>query len=230
MNKLFIGVSSCLLGQKVRYDGRHKKHVQIVAIFSRFSELQGFCPEVEIGLGITRTPVQLVKKNNQVRCIEIENSKRDVTQALTEIAHYQKNSLLKLSGYIFKKNSPSCGLHNVEILVDNQIRHEETGIFSNEIKKMIPCLPVEDEYRLENSEIRKKFIESVFMFYRWKQLTSRNFSKKPLFLFHERYKKYVTSHPQFNELEKKLVKIDNGNFENLSHSYFCLLMEMFKAC
>ncbi len=229
MNKIFIGISSCLLGHRVRYDGRDKKHTQIIDIFSRFSELYGFCPEVEIGLGIPRTPIQLVKKNDQVRCIEMNHPKRDVTQELSEIAYSQKASFQKLSGYIFKKNSPSCGLSKVKMFVDDQVRLEETGIFSQEITKIYPLLPVEEEHRLENLTIRKKFIESVFMFYRWKQLTSDNFSEKRLFQFHQRYKKYVTFHPQFSELEKKLVEIDSNNFESFSLSYFCLLMKMFKA-
>ncbi len=229
MNKILIGVSSCLLGQKVRYDGEHKRHALIVDIFSRFFELQGFCPEVEIGLGIPRTPILLVKKNDQIRCIEVDHAKRDVTQALIDIAHYQKNNFLKLSGYIFKENSPSCGLHNVKVLVENQIRLDGTGIFASEITKIIPYLPVEDEYRLENPDIRKMFIENIFMFHRWKQITSGNFSEKLLYQFHEWYKKHVKHHPQFNELEKKLAMINSDNFENSSHSYFCLLMNMFKA-
>ncbi len=229
MSKIIIGISRCLLGDPVRYDGGHKKHSLIIDIFSRFCEFHSFCPEVEIGLGIPRTPIQLVKQNGQIRCIEIENTKRDVTQALTEIAEHQKNNILKLSGYIFKGNSPSCGPHNVKILVDNQTRLDGTGIFAKEIIKMLPLLPVADELRLEDTKIRKKFIERIFMYYRWKQLTSEKFSKELLYQFHDRYKKYIKLHPQFSELEIKLSVIDNNNFHKFSNAYFYLLMKMFMA-
>lgn len=138
-----------------------KKNAPLIETFEHFFELIPFCPEVEIGLGIPRNPIHLVRINNRVRCVEINNPTLDVTDALSQVVYQQKNLLLNLNGYIFKKNSPSCGLKNVNVLVDNLIQQDGTGIFAKELTTRYPLLPVEEEHRLENISIRRNFYATI---------------------------------------------------------------------
>ena len=155
-----IGVSSCLLGLPVRYDGKHKRHEIVLNLLNEKFNYQAFCPETEIGLGVPREPIHLLMTKSGLRCVGTQTSTLDVTEPLTEIAS-QQTWLESLSGYIFKARSPSCGIHNVPVVSGNRQNNSGQGLFAAQIRKRYPNLPVSDEQQLENLEFRRRFITQV---------------------------------------------------------------------
>ena len=129
-SKIPVGVSSCLVGDKVRYDGDHKHSVFITDTLGQYLQFNKFCPELEIGLGVPRKPIRLTKnKQGLIRCVQIGNGSIDVTDSLQDLADQQASWHQQLCGYIFKKGSPSCGLGNVKIW-DKEVfeKYEEYGL------------------------------------------------------------------------------------------------------
>lgn len=160
-----IGVSSCLLGENVRYDGGNKKDAYITQQLSTRFELVAFCPEVAIGMGIPRPPVQLVDCDGEIHALGIENPAMDVTMPLSEYANTISNELAGLGGYIFKRNSPSCGITDVKVLINNQYSLTGQGIFAGQIIQRFPELPVIDEQQLTDKILRETFINNVNHYY-----------------------------------------------------------------
>ncbi len=156
-----IGISSCLLGENVRYDGSNKKNTYITEDLSGLFEFVPFCPEVAIGMGIPRPPIQLVDSNGEVHALGIDNPAVNVTLALREYAGKIKPQLDCLSGYIFKSHSPSCGITEVKVLIGNNYELIGEGIFAHEIKRMVPDLPVIDEQQLMDDALRSTFLQHV---------------------------------------------------------------------
>jgi len=162
VNPLKIGISSCLLGEKVRYDGEHKKNQFIVDTLSPLFELVPYCPEVAIGMGIPRPPIQLVDCHGEVHALGIADPGMDVSLALRQYGKKIAIEITDLSGYIFKRNSPSCGTSNVKVLVDeNKYELRGQGLFASEIMQHLPRLPVIDELQFMNEARRLQFLNEV---------------------------------------------------------------------
>lgn len=162
--EIVIAVSSCLLGEQVRYDGDHTKHHYITGVLAKEFSLLSICPEMGIGLGVPRPPIHLVNKNHNIVCQQIDKPEIDVTVRLTGYAFQQQHLLDKISGYIFKKKSPSCGISHVKVFHDDHYQFEGRGIFADQVIKMYPMLPVIEEDQLDNIEAREHFIESVYRY------------------------------------------------------------------
>ena len=163
MNRPRIGVSSCLLGDEVRFDGGHKRDASLIDAFDPLVEWVRVCPEVELGLGVPREPVRLVAASAGTRMIAI-HSGTDHTRGMEEYARRRVSELARanLSGYIFKAKSPSCGLHGVAVHdADGAVSYAGTGLFAAALRERLPELPVEDEARLADAEIREAFLARV---------------------------------------------------------------------
>jgi uncharacterized protein YbbK (DUF523 family) len=172
--KITIGISRCLLGDNVRYDGKHKRNKTICSILSPLFTFQSFCPEVAIGLGVPRPPIQLVQsiqqKTKTIRIVEVNNKNNDYTDSLQQYArHIACTELVDstICGFIFKKNSPSCGMSNVKVYnLEGQLLHQDgIGLFAYTIKQQYPQLPIEDEENLSNLTLREKFIARVYAYH-----------------------------------------------------------------
>jgi uncharacterized protein YbbK (DUF523 family) len=153
--KIKLGISICLLGENVRYDGGHKLDQRLKDTFGKSVEWVGVCPEAECGLGVPREAMHLTGAQEQAMLItNITNT--DHTDKMLKWAEKRLGELKKekISGFIFKNNSPSCGLYKV-------FHKKGTGIFAMEFKKYFRGLPVEDEERLQDDAVRKKFIEDI---------------------------------------------------------------------
>lgn len=159
-----LGISACLLGQKVRYDGRHKLEPFLKNTMGQYVEYVAVCPEVECGLPVPREPLCLVGDSKAPRLVTIRNN-RDYTPRMKKWARIRLSDLKKrgISGFIFKSNSPSCGLHGVRVQNEKGGTSGKTrGIFAGLFVAEFPMIPVEDETHLCNPESRENFIESVF--------------------------------------------------------------------
>ncbi len=169
-----IGISSCLLGQKVRYDGGHKRNRLVIETFGRFVEWVPVCPEFEMGLGVPREPIHLVRTGPRAVHLLGVKSAADHTAAMRKYAKQKLEALaaLDLCGCIFKKDSPSCGLRGVKVWRAPATavpggRHP--GLFAAALVERFPDLPVEEEGRLSDPRVRETFIERVFAYARLKR-------------------------------------------------------------
>ena len=158
-----VGISQCLLGDNVRYDGGHKRDSVLIEALGRYVEWVPVCPEVEIGLGTPREPMRLVGDLHAPRLITT-NTGVDHTNAMTRFAQQRVRELeaLNLSGFVFKSASPSCGISGVSLLNAQGVEtHEGVGLFARALMDRFPLLPVEEEVRLHRRAARDRFVERV---------------------------------------------------------------------
>jgi len=172
-----VGISACLLGERVRYDGGHKRDAWLVDGLGRDVEWVPVCPEVEAGFGTPREPISLVRgAGNAIRLVAVD-TRRDVTEPMQRFIDRRLEELAaeRLSGYVLKAGSPSCGLDDVLIHDDDGEGNPETaetaknagsGLFADALLARFPDLPIEDERRLADPERRRQFVERVFAYHR----------------------------------------------------------------
>lgn len=208
--KLLIGVSACLLGQPVRFDGGHKKDDFLTQACGPFFEWVPVCPEVEAGMGVPREAVRLVGGANGPRMIA-EKSARDWSAVMERLSRRRVEELsdLGLSGYVFKKNSPSCGLMRVKLYHSkNQSSPTGRGLFAAAVTAALPLLPVEEEGRLNDMALRENFIERVFAYARWQAANAGRRSIARLIEFHARHKYLLLAHSErhYRELGRLVAK------------------------
>ncbi len=185
--KIPVGVSSCLIGEKVRYDGGDKNNAYITGILANYFHFIHFCPEVACGLGVPRPPIQLRQTSRGIRCIGVEDRQLDVTDTLRSCAEQQSHWLSGLCGYILKKNSPSCGIQDVRIFPDGPPTRTGVGLFAGFLQERFPLLPLEEENRLDNARICENFLQRVLVLHRWRQLLATPLTPHRLQDFHNRH-------------------------------------------
>lgn len=204
--KIKIGISSCLLGEKVRFDGNHKHNQYINKVLANYFDFTPFCPEVSIGLPVPRDPIKLVKKAQKIHCIGVKDSSLDVTDKLKNIADQQSHWHQDLYGYILKKDSPSCGMTRVKVYNNDIPERMGTGLYAQQMMENFPHLPIEEEGRLQDQGLRENFIQRVFLYRRWRTLTEKDSTTlQDLQTFHAQHKYLFMSHDQ--NLTKALGKL-----------------------
>ncbi len=181
-----LGISRCLLGEEVRYDGGHKRDSFLVEVFGRFVEWVPVCPEVEAGFGVPREAMRLVGDPRRPRLVTV-HSARDRTAELARFSEERVRQLeaLDLSGFVFKQDSPSCGIERVPI-VDRAGRSSRSsvGLFARAFMAHFPLIPVEEEGRLCDPVLREHFIERVFCYRRWRELLKGRITRQAVGDFH----------------------------------------------
>jgi len=228
--KITIGISSCLLGEKVRYDGGHKRDAYINNILSRYFDFRPFCPEVSIGLGVPRPTIQLVQVEDKIRCVGTKDDKLDVTDQLCQTANDQACWHKEISGYILKKDSPSCGMERVRLYQGQGMQRNGTGLYAKRLMENFPHLPVEEEGRLADAVLRENFIQRIFVYFRWQQLVASQPKWKDLTEFHARHKYIFMSHNQnkARQLGKLLAENNNADTEALCQRYLADMMSLLR--
>jgi uncharacterized protein YbgA (DUF1722 family)/uncharacterized protein YbbK (DUF523 family) len=221
-----IGVSSCLLGENVRFDAGHKKNAFITGMLNDYFNFVPFCPEMHIGLGVPRETIRLSLVDDQVRCIGTKSSSLDVTDKLTVAAEEQSHWHQELSGYILKKDSPSCGMERVKVYRKNAADRIGVGIYAKKLMENFPHLPVEEEGRLLDAKLRENFIQRVYIYVRWQQMTSQNFALKDIQKFHAQHKYILMSHDQkqAKELGSLLAQSSDQPVSQLAETYLEKMM------
>jgi uncharacterized protein YbgA (DUF1722 family)/uncharacterized protein YbbK (DUF523 family) len=189
-----IGVSACLLGEKVRYDGGHKHDRYITDILGRYFTFVPVCPEVECGLPVPRESMRLVGDPEAPRLVTVRTGV-DLTDQMTGWARKRVRELEKegLSGFIFKSKSPSSGMERVKVYDRNgAFRSDGVGLFARAFMEQFPQLPVEEEGRLNDLPLRESFIESVFVYRRWR-LVAAKATPATVIAFHTSHKLLLRS-------------------------------------
>ena len=228
MKKIPIGISSCLLGQNVRYDGGHKLDAYITGTLGEYFEFHPFCPEMGIGLGAPRPTLRLVKIDRAIHCVGIKNPDVDVTEPLRDYAEQQKHLHTGLCGYILKKGSPSCGMERVKVYTNNQPYDNGIGIYSGQLMRNNPLLPVEEEGRLGDPGLRENFIQRVYTLYRWKEMLAQGLTTNSLTTFHARHKLIIMSHDDYRDLGQLLAGLTKANLAQVAEQYILQLMDTLK--
>ncbi|QSX40021.1 YbgA family protein [Shewanella cyperi] len=191
--RIQVGISACLLGQQVRFDGGHKRSSYCDNELGKQFDFVEICPEMAIGLGAPRQSLRLVRDRGEIR---IRNANMDVTDKLRDFSERQVERLDFISGYILCGKSPSCGMERVKVYKadTNQGAKEGTGIFAAALKGRWPQLPIEEEGRLHDPLLRENFITRVFAFHKWQCLQAEGVTRAALMAFHARYKYLLLAH------------------------------------
>lgn len=226
--KIRVAISSCLLGEEVRYNGGHKLSQLCTEELGRHFDYVSLCPEVGIGMGVPRKPIRLVGEAAEPRAVGVDDQDLDVTEALREFARRHSPVLETVCGYIFIKGSPSCGLFRVKVYDAQGMPRGEggRGIYAREITGRFPLLPVEEAGRLQDPVLRENFVTRVYALYNWRRLEAEGLSAAGLVDFHSRYKYTLMAHDPagYGALGRLLADAGGQDPEALGRRYFAGLM------
>lgn len=230
MEKIRMGVSTCLMGEKVRYNGQHKHDSYITGILSNWFDFVPVCPEFELGLGVPREAMRLEGDPDYPRLVTNKTG-RDLTDPMLawcarRVAELEQENLC---GYIFKSKSPSSGMERVKVYPPGggMAVNKGRGLFASAFMQHFPLLPVEEEGRLHDPGLRENFIERVFTLKRWREMIEGNSTRGGLVDFHERHKYLLMSHsiPHYRELGRIVANMKGPKLEQVQREYYEKMME-----
>lgn len=205
-----IGVSSCIIGEKVRYDGGHSRQRYLTDVLGAFVEYVPVCPEVEVGMDIPRPTIRLVDRPDGVHLVDPKND-IDWTSAMNRYSLQRSSDLAgeDLCGYILKKDSPTCGLERVRVYADESVRKDGQGLFATALTARFPFLPIEEDGRLNDANIRENFIERVFAYARLKDVFKPRWTPGDVVAFHTREKLLLRAHDEtmYRELGRLVATV-----------------------
>ncbi len=229
MNKIKLGISSCLLGNPVRYDGGHKLDHFLTDTLGRYVDWLPVCPEVECGLPVPREAMRLVGDPEDPRLVtfrtRVDHSARMKSWARKKVAELEQEDLC---GFVFKSRSPSSGMRGVKIYPEaGPPNATGSGLFARAFMDKFPLLPIEDEGRLHDPGLRENFIERIFVYRRWQEYIKEDGSLGGLVSFHTEHKLLVMSHSQkhYTELGKLVAAPKKVRREELHSRYLRTLLE-----
>ncbi|MCR4301238.1 MAG: DUF523 and DUF1722 domain-containing protein [Sulfuricaulis sp.] len=229
--KIRLGISSCLLGQKVRFDGNHKLDSFLTGTLGEYFEWVPVCPEVAIGLGVPRPPIRLVGSPAAPRAVGVKDGSLDVTDKLATYGKQQARKLGDLSGYVFKSRSPSCGIERVKVYQHSGAPAKSgRGIYADAFLCGQPWLPAEEEGRLSIPRLRENFIERVFVYRRWQELMTRGLTASRLVEFHTHHKLALMAHDveAYRALGRWVAQAGRRNLRKTGQEYLARLMQAFQ--
>ncbi|UTW12446.1 YbgA family protein [Marinobacterium rhizophilum] len=228
-----IGISACLMGEKVRYNGGHKRSQYCLDVLSDCFSFKPFCPELAVGLGVPREPIRLVGEAAHPSALGTKDPSLDVTEALAEQGRTVAAALPDLCGYIVIKGSPSCGMERVKVYHPNGMPNGAgRGLFIDALMRANPLLPVEEEGRLNDPVLRENFIVRVFALHRWKQLVAAEPSYHALLQFHSQSKYLLMAHSYegYRVLGRYLAEAHDQPIDKAMQTYISGLMEHLSQC
>lgn len=234
IDKPKLGVSACLMGVEVRFNGGHKQSDLCTQALDNYFDFIPACPEVAIGMGVPREPIRLVGDIEQPKAVGTVNPELDVTQALAEYGQHMADTLSDISGYIFMQKSPSCGLERVKVYRENGAPFDGggRGIYAQAFCARHPDLPVEEDGRLNDPVLRENFITRVYAYAAWQRLLKAGVTRRALTDFHSRYKYQVMASDvvQYHALGQLLGSMGRSDPNDIAPRYFSQLMQALKKC
>jgi uncharacterized protein YbgA (DUF1722 family)/uncharacterized protein YbbK (DUF523 family) len=229
MQKIKIGISSCLLGEKVRYDGGHKLDRYIKDTLGHYFEWVPVCPEVEYGLPVPRESMHLTGDPVSPRIVTIKTGV-DHTEGMKKWAADKLTQIEKedLCGFIFRSKSPSSGIGGIKVYASSGIpSNKGTGIFGGAFMRYFPLIPVIDDGRMHNPNLRENFIEQVLVYKRWKEFLKNSTKIRDLIAFHTHLKLLILSHSpkHYSTLGKLVAQAKKYKPDVLYSEYIRILMD-----
>ncbi|MCA9729841.1 MAG: DUF1722 domain-containing protein [Candidatus Eisenbacteria bacterium] len=219
-----VGVSSCLLGQEVRFDGGHKKNDFVTATLAPFVRWIPVCPELEVGMGIPREALRLVRAEETIR-LEANRSGRDWTDAMERFSGTRVEALRaeRLRGFVLKKGSPTCGLERVRVYAESgqSCLREGRGLWAQALARSFPHLPLEEEGRLQDPRLRENFVTRIFAHDRWLRLRKTQPGPGDLVAFHTAHKMLLLAHSprHYRELGPLVAQAGRASLPELLDRY-----------
>jgi uncharacterized protein YbgA (DUF1722 family)/uncharacterized protein YbbK (DUF523 family) len=230
-DKIVLGISACLTGDQVRFDKSHKKSDFCVNQLGKFVEYQKFCPEVAVGLPIPRPTIRQIKRDDMIHVSRPDGS-MDVTDKMNEYATKVASKMANLSGFVFMKGSPSCGMERVKVYYDHGkgCEHDGVGLFAKQVMALNPNLPCEENGRLNDPHLRENFVLRVFTYKKWQNLVASGLTKHKLTTFHGQQKYLVMSHnvAAYKALGNLLGEKHDLPIDQLAEQYISMLMQALK--
>lgn len=203
-------MSSCVIGEEVRYNGGHSRQRYLTDILARFVEYVPVCPEVEVGMGVPRPTIRIVELGDRLHLVDPKND-IDWTSAMNRFSRRRASELAEenLCGFILKKDSPTCGLQRVKVYTESTVRKDGQGLFATVLTERFPFLPIEEEGRLNDAAIRENFIERVFAYARLKVLFKPRWRTADVIAFHTREKLLLRAHDEvmYRELGRLVADV-----------------------
>jgi uncharacterized protein YbgA (DUF1722 family)/uncharacterized protein YbbK (DUF523 family) len=224
-------VSSCLLGEKVRFDGDHKRNTYITEVLAAYFDFVPVCPEVAIGMGVPREPIRIVKTEQGLRVKGTRHPDLDATDKLRQFGATMAGKLSDIDGYILKNNSPSCGMERVPIHgTGGSPSRAGVGMYAQAFMARRPWLPVEEEERLNDPVLRENFFERILVHHRWRWMQTEGITPAALVEFHSRHKFMVMAHSQtaYRRLGRLVARVGSEPLEVLATAYMADLMDTLK--
>lgn len=218
-----VGISSCLLGMEVRYDGGHKHDSFLTQTLGRYFQWVPVCPEVEIGMSVPRESIRLLGSAGAPRLVGIKSG-TDYTERMKIYAQNRVEKLAQsgLHAYILKKDSPSCGMERVRVYGPNEIpTRDGVGMYARALMEKFPLMPIEEEGRLNDPRLRENFIERVFAYYRLTEFLKNGPRPGDLVKFHTRHKLTLMSHSpkHYRELGQLVAGAGKSTFQASLEEY-----------
>ena len=227
--KINVGISSCLLGNEVRFDGGHKHSHLCTESLSRYFHFIPECPEVASGMSIPRKPIRLIGDIHEPSVVAVHDNSLDYTDQLKTFSQTKAQQLDELCGYIFMQKSPSCGVFRVKVFQESGRPAAEPGrgVYAKAVMDGNPLLPVEESGRLEDAVLRESFITRVYAYHNWQQLKKKGLSYQAILEFHASYKYCLMARTptHYVDLGRLLADAGKHNIDDLAERYFGLLME-----
>ena len=232
MKNITLGISSCLLGNKVRHDGGHTRNVYVNSTLSEYFYFRPYWPEMGIGLGVPRPRIRLSRTETGIRLTGTDNKEMDLTDDMIKWSQSAIADMRDLCGFILKNNSPSCGMERVRVYDQTGAPSRDgTGLFADSLMRAMPWLPVEEEGRLNDPMLRENFIQRVFVYYRWQEMTKNGLSVADLMTFHQRHSMILLAHDEikFRKLDPLLAGVDRINLNRVAEEYLLRIMTCLKS-
>jgi len=229
-----VGISQCLLGEKVRYDGGHKQSKYCTDTLAGWFSFVPVCPEMGIGMGAPREAIHLQgdMDSDVIRAVGNRTATLDVTEKLEAFGRDKGRELTQLCGYILMGRSPSCGMERIKVYHanGNPIAKSSPGLYAREFMKQQPLLPVEEEGRLQDARLRENFVARVFAYQRWRALNESGLTLASLQDFHARHKYLLLAHhqPAYRYLGRVVAQAHQRPLPDVAAEYGQLFMATLK--
>lgn len=224
-----VGISSCLLGNAVRFDGGHRRSALCNDVFSKHFNFIPICPEMAIGLPTPRPTLRLQTQGEKI--IVKAKDGQEVTEALTSFSESKAAELFHLSGYILCSKSPSCGMERVRLYTGDtkNCTKDGVGVFAQALMKKQPNLPLEEDGRLSDPILRDNFVTRVFAYQEWLKLNTTGLTAKALLRFHQEHKYLLMAHNQsaYRELGNMLADLSQ-DIKAIAETYISKFMSTLK--
>ncbi|WP_413722305.1 YbgA family protein [Sodalis sp. RH24] len=230
-NKIPVGISACLMGEKVRFDGGHRRFAFAMDELAPYVRFAPICPEMAIGLPTPRPALRLVRDEQGRIAMRTGKNQNDddLTQPMQSFSEQQVQKLGDLCGYIVCAKSPSCGMERVRVYDRAGARKNGVGLYTGELMRQLPWLPVEEDGRLHDAQLRENFVARVYTLYEFNQLLQQPLTRGGLMAFHSRYKLLLLAHsqPQYRQIGPFVAAMDRfATLESFALEYRNRLMAL----
>ena len=228
-DSILIGVSACVVGEKVRFDGGHKSNHFVSQDLGQYVRYVPVCPEVGMGMTIPRPAIRLIHSGDSIALVETKDASKDHTAALLAFSRDKVAQLAKqpLCGYVVCAKSPTCGMEKVKVYRENNAEKEGVGLYTQVLKDQMPWLPIEEDGRLNDPVLRENFVTRVFCLHDFHRSMGATPTAGKIVDFHSRYKLTLMAHhpDSYRSLGKLVANIKQYDTQEFVELYRLGLMQ-----